>query len=274
MSGGYENWLVRLKRVLVARGPSALPVAVLMVCVAGCGFPSSGAAPTPTVPIPTFTPVLTATPESTPTAPVLTDTPQPTTTVGLSSTSGPKLYSTTFASGSNGWSTIGDGQWQTVSGILTYDGSGTSVFIGPTRTGSKQNFAVEARIQALGKPANNYSCGYFYGIFVRGDYKAGSPGDVGGFDAGLRSACNENSYWSVWTGLDAYNPDLVVRSNAKDDKAWHTYRIEVHGNQYTLYVDGNKMGTGLNNRFLSGTAVGLFALNDQIDVSSFQVQSL
>lgn len=63
------------------------------------------------------------------------------------------------------------------------------------------------------------------------------------------------------------------KSNVSFDpsKGTHTYRVEVSGNVMKFLIDGTPTLSLTDNRYLTGTQVGLWSKNVQLQVTSFKV---
>ncbi len=55
---------------------------------------------------------------------------------------------------------------------------------------------------------------------------------------------------------------------------WHTYRLEVSGNQLRFLIDGNVFMTASDNRILTGGVAGLFCRNVQLTVRRIRETAL
>jgi hypothetical protein len=217
--------------------------------------PTATPVPTPTVP-PTPTPTPTAAPTPTPTAEP-TPTPAP----------GAVLYEADTSGGLERFD-AGPG-WNTVNGMLVSDGSAESVVYAPYDPGDLADYAIEVEIQFIDpRPDSRDDVGF--GIIAR------DSGD-GGIDA---------YYWNNYTyevAGSSVEPGLRLRSGEDKiagqefplDGEWHTYRLEVEGNQIRLYVDSGLVLFAQDNKFLNPGLAGLWVSeNAQINVRAFRIVTL
>jgi len=128
----------------------------------------------------------------------------------------------------------------------THRGSVSAPIFAPYRP-ELANYAVEADIRVI-------EDGDSFGVVVRVD------DDGGGYAAGV--------------GIKGGQPFGGMSSGFEPGKDWHTYRIEVRGNVFTLYIDGTFKGSLTNNRLLSAGRVGLWSNRYQLEVRSFKVIAL
>ncbi len=141
------------------------------------------------------------------------------------------------------------GPWQllpTNHQILLHDGSGEATLMAPAFCQPKTlNYAVEARINLLDSGVNSDE----FGLIVRGGYKARISDDIVNINADSKSICYK------WLSIDS---------------GYHTYRVEVSGNEIDILIDGSKVCSAADNRYLSPGQVGLFS-DTQIEVTDFKV---
>jgi cell division septation protein DedD len=162
--------------------------------------------------------------------------------------------------------------WKTVSGQLVNDGTNgdATQFAHAPRitpcTANYANYAVEAEIQAV-RGGNNCSYGAF-GLSVRGessgDYRVGIVGwgTAFIFDHTSSDGC-PGYYWN----------DLTTAKYSLDTD-WHKYRVEVHGNDIALLIDGYSILETTDNHHLTSNSVGLWSNGMVINVRSFKVIAL
>jgi hypothetical protein len=58
------------------------------------------------------------------------------------------------------------------------------------------------------------------------------------------------------------------------DGGWHTYRLEVRGDQLTLFIDEARLIEVTDNRYLDPGQVGIETFGRQVEVRSFGVTGL
>ena len=162
--------------------------------------------------------------------------------------------------------------------MLVNDGTEFSRYITvPFDPGPIENYAVEAEIQFTGlegRPHSNCFDAPIFGIAVRAEQDM--AGYFGGVYVGNIGSCmwpNIASILYLQDALDDQRAGIADRQFTPGD-SWHTYRIEVSGNQITLLIDGAKVVDVTDNRFLSGGGVGLYTNAVQIDIRSFKMIAL
>jgi hypothetical protein len=140
--------------------------------------------------------------------------------------------------------------WTRLHGMLlnngTHRGSVSAPIFAPYRP-ALANYAVEADIRVIEE-------GDSFGVVVRVD------DDGRGYAAGV--------------GRKGGQPFGGMLSGFEPGKDWHTYRIEVRGNVFTLYIDGTVKSSVTNNRLLSAGRVCLWSNRYQLEVRSFKVIAL
>jgi hypothetical protein len=204
--------------------------------------------------------------------PVDTPTPEPTNTPSAPQP-GQVLYQADWSSGRNAWS-LPQG-WDTVSGELVNDGTkadATQFAHAPMITPYTANYAVEADIQDV---RAGLSCNATaFGLSVRGDssgdYRVGmvdSVSIVGNttaffFDHGSSDTCPSYYYYAF------------AKATYSLDTNWHTYRVEVRGNNISLLIDGQSVIETTDNHHLTSNSVGLWSNGRVINVRSFKVIAL
>lgn len=171
--------------------------------------------------------------------------------------------------------------------ILRYPGGGAGTYAAPIPV-HRLNYAVEARIRLIQydpsdpQKADQYPTDGF-GIFIRSntpvDLSGHTPGLMGGVvriapPQTLGPAEADYSY----AGFTPINSALVpydgyARFRPAAD-AWHTYRIEVRGEQITLLIDGLEAAQRTTNAAFLGSRVGIFSVGSEIEVSDFKVLGL
>jgi hypothetical protein len=179
------------------------------------------------------------------------------------------LYQADWSSGFNGWTASQD--WKTVSGELVNDGTNrdaTQFAHAPKITPYTANYAAEADIQAV--RAGNGCWDATFGLSVReesiGDYRVGvgAPGPTTAFilDHSSSDTCPNYGY------------NALTRASYSLDTDWHTYRVEVRGNDIKLLIDGQSVMETIDNHYLTSNSVGLWSNGTVINVRSFKVIAL
>jgi hypothetical protein len=190
---------------------------------------------------------------------------------------GTVLYQADWSSGRNGWS-LPQG-WDTVSGELVNDGTNgepselTALAHPPTITPYTADYAVEADIQVVRQ--TSWFCVYpGFGIAVRAEstglYLVGMVSDSDGWLGFILDTSSKSSACSFNRLLQS----ALVKNSFNLDTDWHTYRVEVRGNDIKLLVDGNTVIETTDNHHLRSNAVGLWSAAVVLNVRSFKVIAL
>lgn len=173
------------------------------------------------------------------------------------------LYQENGSDNWKGWKV--SSEWKVLNGVLRGDGN-LSNYVAPTiltpyLISETADYAVEASIQVV----NPYSGSF--GISVRGN--------GGTVDNGWQG------YWATFNGTDFGELDAIIQSNHTNayiakaafdpGSRWHTYRVEVKGNNIRIFVDDNFIVQVSDPRFPAGDQVGLTSINTQINISSFKI---
>lgn len=156
------------------------------------------------------------------------------------------------------------GLWTISKSVLSFGGDQNSAVFAPY-TLHTTNFAVQAEIKNDG-PSGITTNLPGYGMIVRtkvldartsiagGSYFSGDGEDVG-----------PEIYWNGQT----------AGGNALDPKtAWHLYRLQVQGDEYTLLIDGKTMVQYTIPDYPHPTRVGFFSAFYKVQVRNFRVESL
>lgn len=177
---------------------------------------------------------------------------------------GTVLYQADWTAGMSGWPSASG--WAAFRGLLINDGSGGSRdewVRAPYAPGTNEidDYAVEADIQIV-----KLNCGSF-GLVARGAFTGGIVLDNND------GYCSNRGNGSAKLSLFGCCAELASRG-ATSNTTWHTYRLEVRGNEETFLVDGSPFVRATDNRFLTGGEVGLWSQNVQVNVRSFKVIKL
>jgi hypothetical protein len=137
--------------------------------------------------------------------------------------------------------------------------------VAPCQIGTATNYAVESKIQVI-STQNDFS----FGITVRGN-----PASAGwqGYRAGIGD--DSSSFGTVRLSGENYDDTTQGESASFDPgTSVHLYRVEAKDNTIKLFIDGNLILTMTDNRYLTGSEVGLWSNDVQLQVSSFKVMAL
>lgn len=183
--------------------------------------------------------------------------------------SGNVLYTADWSSGFNGWT--GGNQWSVNNGMLSSDGTGCcggpeSIITAPYQLNAVSNYIVEARVQFLGfvQVCNGYSFG------VNARMIPGSNGYEGGTNLG--HALCDPSQASATLHVDNYTQ--LASIPFVPGTSWHTYDLEVNGNQLTLSIDGSEILQATSDVHSEGGLAGIEDFNVQMNVSSFKITTV
>lgn len=169
---------------------------------------------------------------------------------------GTVLYTANWSTGLNGWS--GSGDWKTLRGVLLNDGTGDgALLMAPFRTGNVADYAVEARIRVV-------RTGDFFSLVTR----RATAG--GGYHAAVQGGSRPTvfyvgqAYWNTLADCQQFDPG----------DGWHTYRLEADGNVITYLVDGARITSFTDNRYIDGGMTALASDGYQLEVSSYRIIQL
>lgn len=178
------------------------------------------------------------------------------------------LFAMDDSGGFEAWAGVGG--WNEFNGMLVNNGASDAEFTTLYDPGTIVDYAVEAEIQLIefvgrGKyaDADIYTCGRgdsYFGIFVRDrSYQAYLCNYHYGRDPVVLARLHELDYRDYDPGGD-----------------WHTYRVEVRGNELRFLVDGTVLLEAADNRILTETGgdIGLVCGQSQINIRSFKVIAL
>jgi hypothetical protein len=169
------------------------------------------------------------------------------------------LYHANWTNGMNGWNSTASG-WTAADGQLLYQGGGSTSYPPYQLPENTSNYAVEAQIEMI----QNGDCGSSWGIALGDTYQAGGYIDVN---------CNRDAQK---LRLGNASADTSVDNN------WHTFRVEVRGNNLQLFYDGHLAVQATDNSVVGQRMVGVFAQSQptcicgtvQIAVRAFTITHL
>ncbi len=216
---------------------------------------------------------------------VLVPTPIPTLTPTATSLSPSALYHIDFSQGGQGWitnSTSSQWTYNTATKLLESNGSLSccspttlkQVVVAAPYTLQKENFAVEARIRVTAIPypySHDYANGTqpFFGLYVRGT-GLNQQGYMIGLGYDTAGDKKTRSYLVALANNPAYH-DGGEYSGL--DHQWHTYRVEVQGASFSLFVDNKQINSNplVDDQFSVGTQVGIEDYDNALQVQTFSV---
>jgi len=128
------------------------------------------------------------------------------------------------------------------------------------------DYAVEAMIQVSSTNVHTYyPC---FGITVRGT-PVGTSWQ--GYYIGIGCYTYlDDAFMSDVNTIDSYLKSAQFTAGT----SWHTYRVEVRGNDIKFLIDGGLILELTDNTYLTGSQVGLFCYSVQLSVSYFKVIGL
>ena len=168
--------------------------------------------------------------------------------------------------------TNGSPDWKTLNNALLNDGTNDNVGNGPSITapcqlGHTTNYAVETSIQVT--TVGRDPC---FGMSVRGNPTSGR---WQGYKVGVGScACCDSFSGGVFIGIPDYPASYTPLATFNPDTKVHTYRVEARDNTIKFFIDGAFIFNVTDNNYLTGSEVGLWCENVQLEVTSFKVVSL
>ena len=266
---------------LLGRSPSRAPV--LAVQSQSTPTPRSLTfvrnTPTPAATVPAAVPTVTVVVPTAETAPTLVATPEPP-AVSTESATTPAAGGgddVVFeAPGRDKLETLVSGSWSVSEDVLVNPGS--SAVAEPWLVISavpSANFAVEGEIRVIGRLES--VCDQSFGLV------AGSPSADQVYGGGLIFPCASDKARarltdvSVWE--DGYNADPVLADKTFDPgNEWHTYRLELRGEELRLLVDGKAVVSGTLEAPIDASSgdvqAGLWAQGVQLKVRKVSVHVL
>lgn len=171
-----------------------------------------------------------------------------------------------------GWRADDLSQWHVSrSGVLTNNGSGTgNPVLAPFSTKGISDFAVEASIASVPRITAAING---YGLIVRGQVHA-AGGIRGGswFSSAHGAAISAwNGPYVVWGTPSTPYTESVGGTAPTRRSGYNTYRIEVHGTDYALYLNGHLVIRFPISEDGGKVRVGLWSYGEKIQVRSFRV---
>jgi 3-keto-disaccharide hydrolase len=181
---------------------------------------------------------------------------------------GTVLYRANWSHGLDGWQ--GPKAWSVVGGQLETNSLTSTSIVVPFRP-AVANYAIETRVQFARVLVNVHN-----GFTIYADDQPGKDGyEAQMYQFALREpSLPPPGYIDIATDkLDMHagfqQLDFVPAS------IWHTYRIEVQGNQATLFVDGTRVSRSTSTlNALSNGPFGLQSAGFALRVSSFTITAM
>lgn len=185
---------------------------------------------------------------------------------------GTVLYQADWSHGLTGWT--GAQGWKVVQGQLVSDSSGTATFTIPYRP-TVSDYAVEVRIQIV-RSVPPYG-GYYEIIAPKLPGKDGYHAGVLDLKVPGPRPFGDHPQSQVY--LDPYsdmNPGSGIPQDYEPGSGWHTYRVEVRGNEASLLDGGTQIGSASSQQtdVLSNGPLGLSSELVILRVSSVRILTL
>jgi hypothetical protein len=174
------------------------------------------------------------------------------------------VFTAKFSKGLTGWTRGSAASWKVTSnGLVTSSGTSDEL-LAPFSTAKLHDFAVQATIKPVGSPLQSTSG---YGVVVRA--KTPKNGISGG------SVTSDNPEYN--TPLILWNDNSVGGARATLTTGFNTFRMEVHGTDYSLSING----THIVSFTIAGvspaatfTHVGIWTVGQKLQVKSLTVTKL
>lgn len=184
------------------------------------------------------------------------------------------LYLASWSTGMDGWR--GGSQWSASKGDLVSSGKiacchtpSAYAVLAPVDLTNTLNYAVEAQIRVTRSLDAKNGC--YFGVLARATvYGAGYAGGVFGYGS---PHVRPEAYVRRLQANQSQSPNLS-QAAYRLDSAWHTYRIEVTGQQISLYVDGHRVVQASDSAYAFGGRAGIIDYACQLTVGAFSVTGL
>jgi len=187
-----------------------------------------------------------------------------------------------------GWVGVNGSPWQPVRYAVPFDGltaivsspgAGASAYMAPYSI-RHENYSVEARIRLMDYNNQAKDLHEGFGIFIRAQGTDGNTGiragvlNISAPQGLLDSPAPTYSYAAFTSGGANLQPHPGYASFQPGTNTWHTYRLNVRGEDATLLIDGMEAARMTTNQSFQDRRIGLFSVNSQIDVRDFTVSDL
>ena len=180
---------------------------------------------------------------------------------------GTVLYKANWSHGLDGWQ--GPKAWTTAGGqLVTTSLTNTSIVVPYKPTVA--NYAIETRVQFAQMLVNIHN-----GFIIYANEQPGKDG----YQAQVYQLALRGAGMAPPGYIDIATNKLVLSTFQQHDyqpgDAWHTYRIEVVGDQATLFVDGTQNSVSITQEdAISNGPIGLTSWGFDLRVSSFVITAL
>lgn len=206
------------------------------------------------------------------TSPTVDTSPTANSSPAVSVTPGTTLYTADWSSGMDGWA--GSPDWKVLNGVLLNDGTASNVTAGQTITppyqlGGISDYALETTIQVV-----SYNDGYYpqFGFALRGTTVSNNWQGYATAIAPI-DAKNHNAICYAQITTQDYGNQLT-KIPFDPGKGRHAYRFEAKGNTFRFLIDGGNVLAVTDNKYLTGSQLGLWCYQAQLSVTSFKIIAL
>jgi hypothetical protein len=198
-------------------------------------------------------------------------TPPPPPASPVAPSPGELLYVADTAGGFDAWSLPGPPEgsplpdWVVERGMLVSRGFGPGEPVSAPFTAPSDDYAVEVEAQILRFNRFPETGGNDFLVMARGAIFGG---------VGIPCPGRGPQVDRPMLHLDAWFCGFLVGKAFAPGQEWHTYRLEVEGNELRLFVDGELQLQERSNRTLSGGEVGVLSHRVEVGIRRFAVYSL
>ncbi len=222
---------------------------------------------------PTVGPTDTSTPLSNGnTSPTVDTSPTAGSSPTVAVTPGTTLYTADWSNGMNGWA--GSPDWKVLNGVLLNDGTASNVTAGQTITppfqlGGISDYALETTIQVVSYNDGNYPQ---FGFALRGTTVSNN---WQGYATAIAPIDAKNHYAICYAQITTQDyGNQLMKIPFDPGKSRHTYRFEAKGNTFRFFIDGGNVLAVTDNKYLTGSQLGLWCYQAQLSVTSFKIIAL
>lgn len=157
------------------------------------------------------------------------------------------------------------GSWTFQKGTMAFDGESPGYAFPSIVLKGATNFAVEATMRSPGSGGSTANLTGFGVVVGHSPSNPHTSISGGSFFSTQSEDNNPQLYW---------NSDTVGGAAFTPGTAWHTYRLEVHENLYTLFIDGHQVVQYPIDDHPFPTRAGVFSLYDRVQVKTFKILGL
>lgn len=196
------------------------------------------------------------------------------TTTGDIHTDEELLYSASSEADFTEWqadSWIHDGD--TIGTEANANGGAETYVLAPFDLNGLNDFALEAEIRISGQFFPVDDCPAYFGfIFALVEPAEGIFAGMDNIGDGGAACPTRYAVWTPWIAWNATLEEIATLDGVlPPDNDWHTYRLEVEGDQITLLIDGVEVFTSTDERYSVPGSVGIVSGNLALTVRSFSL---